>query len=104
MLARLGGGGGVFAPAEFAAAADLDLRLDRARVADAVGRSHRLVDGARRLAPGNGDAVPVKERLSLIFEEVHQPARTLLDVHTSWLNALRSAKKAPSMPLPSKTT
>ena len=41
-------------PAELAAAADLDLGLDDARVADLVGGGDRLLDRAGRLALGTG--------------------------------------------------
>ena len=59
VLARLRRVGGDLDAAELAAAADLDLRLDRAGEADRVGGRHRLVDAARGLArrePGSRDA------------------------------------------------
>ena len=72
MLARLRRVGGDLDPAELAAPADLDLRLDRARVADPVGGGDRLVDRARRLARRHRDAVAREQLLSLVLEEIHR--------------------------------
>ena len=57
--------------AGLAAAADLHLRLDHARVADLVGGGDRLVDGPGRRAGGHGDTVAREELLALVLEKVH---------------------------------
>ena len=72
MGARLVGVLGDLDAAGLAAAADLDLGLDHARVADPLGRGHGGVDVGRRLALGNGDAGAGEELLSLVFEEIHR--------------------------------
>ena len=72
MLLGLGAVVGDLDPAELAAAADLDLRLDRARVADLLGGGDRLLHGARRLAGGHRDAVAGEQLLALIFEQIHR--------------------------------
>jgi hypothetical protein len=59
-------------PARLAAPADLHLRLDDDRVADARGGGHRLVDGPRRLAGGERDVVALQDLLALVLEKVHR--------------------------------
>jgi hypothetical protein len=54
--------------AELAAAADLHLRLDHARVADRVGGVERLVERGRRAPVGHRDVVAGEELLALVFE------------------------------------
>ena len=68
MLAHLVRFGGDLDAAELAAAADLHLCLDDARIADRVGGVDRLVDRERRAARGHRDAVPLEELLALVFE------------------------------------
>ncbi len=60
--------------AELAATTDLHLRLDRARVADLLRGSHRLLHGPRRPARRNRDAMTREQLLALIFEQVHADA------------------------------
>ena len=68
-------------PAEFAPATDLDLRLDRARIADLVGGGDRGFAVCRDPALRHGYAVAGEQLLALVLEEIHQRARTLNDVH-----------------------
>ena len=65
------GVGGDLDPARLAAAADQDLGLDRAGVADPLGGGDGLLDGGRDLAARHGDAVLGEQLLALILEEVH---------------------------------
>ena len=58
--------------AGLAAAADEDLRLDDAGVADLVGGGHGLLDGGGGRALRDGHAVAGEELLALVFEEVHR--------------------------------
>ena len=58
-------------PPALPAPADLHLRLDHDRVADAVGRRDGLVDGVTRLAGRHRDAVAREELLALVLEQVH---------------------------------
>src|SRR5262249_2374898 len=57
--------------AQFAATADLDLRLDRTRVPDPLGGGDRVLDGAGGLPVGHGDAVTREQLLALVLEEIH---------------------------------
>ena len=57
--------------AELAAPADLDLRLDRAWVADLIGGGHRVLDGPGGLAVRDRDTVAGEELLALVLEQVH---------------------------------
>ena len=57
-------------PARLAAAADLDLRLDHARVADLLRRLDRGLDGVGDPSIGYGDPVAGEELLSLILEQI----------------------------------
>ena len=61
------------------AAADQDLRLDHARVAECLGGLDRLLHRGRGTALGHGDAVLGEELLSLVLEEVHRAARDPID-------------------------
>ena len=79
MLARLVAVLGELDAAGLAAAADLHLRLDDARVADLVGRLDGLVDRGRRGAGRDGDAVAGEELLALVLEEVHKRRRSLAE-------------------------
>jgi hypothetical protein len=63
--------------AGLAAAADQDLRLDDARVADPVRRGDRLLERGGRGARRHRDAVTGEELLALIFEEVHERRRNI---------------------------
>jgi len=58
--------------ARLATAADLDLGLDHDRVAELVGGLDGLRDGGRGTPVRHGDAVLLKQLLSLVFEEVHR--------------------------------
>ena len=66
--ARLGLVLGDLDPARLAAAADRDLGLDHARVADLVRGRDRVVDGRRVAALGHGHAVLGEQLLALVFE------------------------------------
>ena len=55
-------------PAGLAAAADRDLRLDHAGVADLVRGGDRIVDGGGVAALRNGHAVLGEQLLALVFE------------------------------------
>ena len=59
-------------PADLAAAADLHLRLDHARITDLVGGGDRLLDGLRGPAVRNRYAVARKQLLALILEQIHR--------------------------------
>ncbi len=72
MLLGLGAVVGELDPAGLAAAADQDLRLDDARIAELVGGGGRLLDGGGGRAFRHGHAVAGEELLALIFEEVHR--------------------------------
>ena len=71
MLARLARVLGELDPAGLPAAPDLDLGLDHAGVADAVGRGHGLLHTRGHLAGGDGDPVTGEELLALVLEQVH---------------------------------
>ena len=72
MLARLRRVAGDLDAAELPAPADLHLRLDRARIADLVGGSDRLLDRPRRLPGRHRDAVPREQLLALVLEQIHR--------------------------------
>jgi hypothetical protein len=61
-------------PACLAAAADLYLRLDHARIAEVVRGSHRLLGRDREPPLRHGDTVPREQLLALVLEEVHPAA------------------------------
>ena len=69
--------------ARLSAAADLDLRLDHAGVADRLGGLDRLLDAGGRLALGHGNVVPREQQLALVFQKVHRgaadPSRSALE-------------------------
>jgi hypothetical protein len=74
---RLGGGLGLgpvrgeLDAARLPAPADLDLGLHHHRIAECLGRLHRLVHARRVASLGSRDAVLAKELLALVFEEIH---------------------------------
>jgi hypothetical protein len=74
---RLGPDAGDLDAAGLAAPADLDLRLDDDWVAELLRGGDGLVDGSRRLALRNGDAVLGEELLALVLEEVHRRRGTV---------------------------
>ena len=74
VLARLLGVLGDLDPAGLAAAADQDLGLDRAGVADPLRRGDGVVDRVGDLAARHGDAVLGEQLLALVLEEVHEVA------------------------------
>jgi hypothetical protein len=59
-------------PAGLAAPADLDLRLDRHRVAELLGRLNGLGHSRGGSPVGHGHAVLREELFALVFEEVHR--------------------------------
>ena len=63
--------------AGLAAAADLDLSLDDARVADLLGRLHGGLDGVGDSSFWDGNPMPGEQLLSLVFEEVHGPREVI---------------------------
>src|SRR5690606_4836113 len=63
--------GGDLDPARLAAAADEDLGLDRAGLADPLRGGDRLLDRGGDLAARHGDPVRGEKLLALILEEVH---------------------------------
>ncbi len=71
MFLGLGSVLGQLDPAQFAAATDLDLGLDHARVADGIGGGHRLVHGMGGLSVGDGHAVAGEQLLALVLEQIH---------------------------------
>ena len=58
-------------PARLAAAADLHLRLDDARIPDLVRRRDRLLDGGGGGAGGHRHPVAGEQLLALVLEKVH---------------------------------
>ena len=68
MLARLRLRRGDLDATELAAPTDLNLRLDRAGVADLVGGGDGFVAGRRGLAVRHGDAVTGEELLALVLK------------------------------------
>jgi hypothetical protein len=70
-MPMLGAVGGDLDPTRLAAAADQDLGLDRAGVADPIRGGHGLLHGGGDLATRHGDAVRGEQLLALILEEVH---------------------------------
>ena len=64
--------GGDLDAAGLAAAADQDLRLDDAGIAELVGGGDRLLDRGGGRALGHRHAVAREQLLALIFEEVHE--------------------------------
>ena len=96
MLLGLGLVGGDLDAARLAAAADLHLGLDHARIADLLGRLHGAFDGVGDPALGNGDPVSGEELLSLILEEIQGRER----VHNARSGARRGSAAAETCKLP----
>ncbi len=78
VLRGLGAVVGDLDPAELAAPADLDLCLDRARIADRLGGGDGLLDGPRRLPGRDRNTVAREQLLALVLEQIHR-RRTLLN-------------------------
>ena len=95
VCARLLGVLGDLDPARLAAAADQDLGLDRARVADPLRGGNRLLDGRSDLAARHGDAVLGEQLLALVLEEVHVEARRAGAGGSLSENAKRGAARSP---------
>ena len=72
VLLGLGAVVGDLDPAQLAAAADLHLGLDHARVADRLGGGHRASSTVRRGPPvGHRHAVAGEQLLALVLEQIH---------------------------------
>jgi hypothetical protein len=74
VLADLGLVGGELDPAGLAAPADQHLRLDDDGVADLARGRERRLDGARRPAGRDREAVAREELLALVLEQIHDGA------------------------------